>query len=119
MADQFFDIEPGDPASPHATQVELELKMARDRVAQLETKKAYDDALAATFTPALKAYAVVLHNAVCPHVHPNDCSWGAQEFPNDPARADWTETQHRRWLMLVTKGAQLQKQMGWSVKEPT
>jgi hypothetical protein len=111
--------DPETPADPNATRTEREIAEAQQKLQELLAKKAEEDAIKASVTPAIRTLAIQLHTTLCPSSHPLACVWSIEgESPDDPNLADWTGEQHARWLAIAQTGVGLQRTAGWTVIEP-
>jgi hypothetical protein len=101
------------------TRTETELELARQRVAELETKVTQEAAAKEAISPRVLSLAISLHQTMCPYAHPDECSWGDHSGDNDPTLADWTDANHSLWLQRAQVGVQNLKDLGFEVHDPS
>jgi hypothetical protein len=74
-------------------------------VQRLQEQYDSEQAAMAASNPEVRALAVRLHARLCPHPHPDGCTWytGASHV-DDPELTDWTESAHAAWLERARVG---------------
>lgn len=106
--------------TPPLSRTATELAQLEERRAVLIARKAEEDAARATASEHLRALAVKAHARSCPDNHPTlQCTWYLEGEADEPAAADWTGARHRYWLGVVAGLVADQRDLLWTVTEPT